>query len=363
MQKNIVNSCNICTNKLELLSEARTSLMGIAIIWIILFHTTKLKLNLPLFIKFPLFTLGDCGVEIFMLLSGFGIFCSLFNNSDELFFYIKRLKKLLPVIPIIIIYAFLIKDYSFQSLVGYILQINFYVTAYSNDLNYNRFWYIPTILLFYFVSPIFFNIINKHISKKLIIILISLSLLFTVPFWNDTYKIVAVCRFTIYLVGFILGWYYCNNMKLPNRFINITYILSIISFFIIAFIYQNIDMFNINIFNYGFIYFIRIFFILGLCFFFSEINKRIKYIKLFTPVNFILKILGENTLEIYLIEALILALYLWEIPYLNNVISRIFFSIIIGLAYSYLCKSIKFLFHKKTSLKGLFKDKYQNEQS
>lgn len=65
-----------------LISEYRDVLMGIAILWIILFHSTIsapdnlfLRAMWYLFVSFG----GGIGVNIFFILSGFGLFYSVYN--------------------------------------------------------------------------------------------------------------------------------------------------------------------------------------------------------------------------------------------------------------------------------------------
>lgn len=66
-------------NMLKLLSDYRSCLMGIAIIWIVLFHSgieapenIILRALWYIFVSFG----GGIGVDIFFILSGFGLFFS-----------------------------------------------------------------------------------------------------------------------------------------------------------------------------------------------------------------------------------------------------------------------------------------------
>ena len=66
----------------KLLSEYRTQIMGFAILWIILHHIGFFSMYafnpiVNFFIK-----LGSCGVDIFLVLSSFGLYMSYSNNSD-----------------------------------------------------------------------------------------------------------------------------------------------------------------------------------------------------------------------------------------------------------------------------------------
>lgn len=331
---------------LEKISKYRTLIMGIAILWVILFHTTKLDFSLPIYVKFPLFNLGFGGVDIFILLSGFGIYCSLHKDDDILNFYKKRIKRLLPALPIILFFAFYRNDFSFESIIGYVTQLNFFSPKYSFDIDYGRFWYIPIITVFYFISPILYNIIHKHFSLKLVCVLLLLSIFVTIPFWKQPLQITTICRLPIYIEGLILGYCLCNKINLSTKFINCTYYLSILSFIFLSIAFTAIPnkIFGVNFFLYGIERYPFIILSLGICFVLAEVfcyMERIPFFKiLLTPID----IIGKNTLEIYLIDALILALYLWKLPYINNPVIRVATSIIFGILYSYLLKMLNFVF-------------------
>lgn len=68
------------------ISKSRTMLMGLAMIMIMIFHTTiKMPAILDLAKNF-----GDFGVNIFFLISGFSMFYAWKKDSDLKHFYKKR---------------------------------------------------------------------------------------------------------------------------------------------------------------------------------------------------------------------------------------------------------------------------------
>ena len=77
---------------IETVSKYRNQIMGLAILWIILFHT---GMSLP----FPLSQLkqqGFGGTDIFIFLSGFGLYYSLKKDNNPIEFYKRRLTRVLP---------------------------------------------------------------------------------------------------------------------------------------------------------------------------------------------------------------------------------------------------------------------------
>lgn len=81
-------------NKIDnAVGEFRTEIMALSIIWVMLLHGCELypSVNIPVFTM--LCELGNIGVDIFLLLSGYGLYFSMRKNLDKIGFYKKRLKK------------------------------------------------------------------------------------------------------------------------------------------------------------------------------------------------------------------------------------------------------------------------------
>lgn len=127
----------------KLLSEYRTQIMGFAILWIILHHIGFFSMYafnpiVNFFIK-----LGSCGVDIFLVLSSFGLYMSYSNNSDIKRFYKRRLIRILPAFLIIVLF-FHIKH------LGESLSIGFWISEFLAN------WYISFILLAYLFYPLIY---------------------------------------------------------------------------------------------------------------------------------------------------------------------------------------------------------------
>ncbi len=79
--------------ELKDISLARAFLYGFAILWIMFFHSNFVCTNPVLsWIK----THGNCGVDIFFLLSGISLYFSYTKNRDPKRFYKNRFKRVLP---------------------------------------------------------------------------------------------------------------------------------------------------------------------------------------------------------------------------------------------------------------------------
>ena len=79
----------------RLLSRYRGELMGLAMLYVMLFHAYELNVA---FLPFKLFrSMGFAGVDLFLVLSGMGICCSLTRREQESYgrYLGRRLRRLL----------------------------------------------------------------------------------------------------------------------------------------------------------------------------------------------------------------------------------------------------------------------------
>lgn len=81
----------------DILSRYKGELMGISIFWIVVFHLIGQKLlKLPPYLTglSGILYHGNLGVDIFLLLSGMGLYYSCKKNFEVGLFYKKRIKRI-----------------------------------------------------------------------------------------------------------------------------------------------------------------------------------------------------------------------------------------------------------------------------
>lgn len=188
---------------LNLISKYRTQLMGLAILWIVFFHT-QVTVSLPilLFIK----NIGFGGVDVFIFLSGLGVYYSLDKKTTIKQFYKRRILRILPYyIPVVIVVSLFYYYEGVYSLKGVVA--NVLMLSYWLDLKDRFDWYIPSILLLYLFAPLFYSFIAKN-NKKIIVLFILLGIIVCGLIMNTSYA---------YLIGFfarvplfIIGMYYAH---------------------------------------------------------------------------------------------------------------------------------------------------------
>ena len=216
---------------LALLSKYRTQLMGFAMIWVMFDHSRITFSNEAFeFIR----GIGYGGVDIFLMLSGLGVFFSLSKENDIKKFYKKRVLRILPYyLPIVLIYSiYLCNFYNISiSLIFYNLTTLSFWLNVTNTLGVYGFdWYIPSLMVFYLISPFYMRFFNKKpiYSTILITILaITISLLIANTRWS--YLLIFTIRIPIFFIGILIGYLITQNKK-----INLAGIITLLLLFVIG---------------------------------------------------------------------------------------------------------------------------------
>lgn len=197
------------------LSKYRAQLMGIAIIWVVLYHGNEYGMILPRPLDLVNFFLekGRGGVDVFLLLSGLGLYYSFSKNSNIKKFYKKRVVRV--VIPYLLIATpfwilqDLILDFNIISFIKNITLVSFWSEGYT------RLWYFALLLPLYLLFPLIYKWIFKDENSNnairafiLIGIVVALNC-FIRYLWSDYYDQVeiALTRIPVFIIGVLLGKY------------------------------------------------------------------------------------------------------------------------------------------------------------
>lgn len=201
---------------LSIISEYRGALFGLSIISIIVFHyfndVIQWRRHDALYKTAILYhdIFGSVGVEIFLFLSGVGLYYSMCGNPSIKAFYAKRFKRvMIPYLFFGVVYWF-IRDvilYS-EGLFHFAADLSL-VTFWISGTRV--FWYIAFILIAYILFPFLFKIINGKINGKdesgMVCILLVLGWTALCCFIHhvspDYYEKIeiALCRFPIFIAG------------------------------------------------------------------------------------------------------------------------------------------------------------------
>jgi len=145
---------------LDGISRYRDSLMGIAILLVMLFHIG----TPPTDAFYGLRRLGNVGVDIFLFLSGMGLWFAWCRNNSFRTFYRHRLRRIYPVW-LVVAFIYYCRCYfidgkdegGLTDLIGDItLNWDFWL---NGELT---FWYVPAIAALYLVAPLYMELIRRQ---------------------------------------------------------------------------------------------------------------------------------------------------------------------------------------------------------
>lgn len=267
--------------------------MGISILWIMMLHFTFTQIKPLGFIA----QYGFAGVDIFMMVSGLGLYYSLDKNCNILQFYKKRFIRIFPTYYLLGIFVSLL-IYE-DDLITYLFRystLGFWIGSVYGE------WFIPSLIFLYLVAPYIKLLFDRNHFAIIITICITILITAYILVAKELVPIYDPHFFLLYRIpAFILGMacaYWIKNGISPKFYI---YILIIgIPFFILLFPNHH--------YNYNYKY-------LSLAFLLPTFTIIMLYlIKHFGWINPLLSKLGDASFEIYIIQGFFsLALFLGKI--------------------------------------------------
>ena len=205
------------------ISRHRALIMGFAALWIYYFHICPVGI----FSFFPLDKIewylhqeGFCGVDIFLLLSSFGLYYSMskkpVNDAKSYAGYLKsRFVRIFCVlIPITLVIGF-VDNWSLREFCLKVTGID----MLARDM-YSYLWFVPCILIFYILSPFYFAVF-KRFKKKFaftlgaVVIAVALAFALKNVIRYDLYAIVT--RVSVFLLGFYFGHCSYYDVKITAK--------------------------------------------------------------------------------------------------------------------------------------------------
>ena len=281
---------------LSLFKKFRTELMGFAIIWIMLFHGEEFYKGL----KLPIFTFvigrGNVGVDIFLFLSGFGLYYSLNANKDTISFYRRRIiRVLIPYLLISVpywIYNTVRKDGSALDFFSNLTGVSFVTKGVPTT------WYIFLIIFLYIAYPFVFKIEREYGLIGDVMLIFS-SIVISLLIYNLNIQLyhnieIALTRIPCFIFGSLSARLYEKKRKIDNTFFIMYTIISIGIFGLSAFMNSKDHLLAVMMYRYGSAG-AGLIAMYVCCIFLTLFEKRIR----------LLNILGGVSLELYLLHIFI----------------------------------------------------------
>ena len=266
------------------ISTYRSELMGWSIIWIMMLHFRFENITQIGFIA----QYGFTGVDIFLLVSGLGLYYSLDKDSRLLSFYRKRLLRIFPTYYLLGIFASLLL---FQD--GILSYLFRYTTLgyWTGGIFWE--WYVPSIVVLYLAAPFLKMLFDKGLAwligvLAIVILCVSCYLVATEAFQPKDQHFFFIYRIPAFLFGMLCGYWLKNGIQATKYF----YIIMLAGIPLFALLLPH----HHQVYNYKYfaLTFIMPFFVWCICL----VSRWLKHI------NPLMRLIGNASLEIYLIQCI-----------------------------------------------------------
>ncbi|WP_319574702.1 acyltransferase [uncultured Desulfobacter sp.] len=247
------------TYNFYLLSKYRSHLFGLAILCIMLFHSPLQWQFSDHYVRYVKLYL-DFGVDLFLFLSGIGLYYSISKDKNIVKFYKRRLLRILPAyIPVACLWFFY-WDFSwpyenFSKLLSNciiffndIMLISFWTKGNLTE------WFVAIIVIFYLIYPFIYRLLIRLRTRGIIfLIAICIGIVGFLLYFIDFHKLpdkynwmcIALPRIPILLIGCWIAPKVKKCNEINNRLVTICAIIAIV--FIIFFLI-NPPILSTNIF-------------------------------------------------------------------------------------------------------------------
>lgn len=200
---------------LQDVSAHRQFIYGVAALWILIYHMNS---DIPSRSALGIFRLiqitGTCGVEVFLLLTGYGLYCALNRNPDVVRFYRRRLVRVL--LPALILF-FGCDLIVCPLLYGYAITPRFLLTWPWGG----RMWYVSFILIMYLFYPLLHRwnrVENRRGWWIAVLLFAAASFAFEfLPLGFSKEFLRAFTRIPAFLLGCMLALPARENRAVPRR--------------------------------------------------------------------------------------------------------------------------------------------------
>ena len=297
---------------LESVSKYRAQIMGFAAIWIFVFHVRD---QIAVFHDIPVITqlelycsnIGFCGVDVFLFLSGWGLYYAIQSHS-LCGFYKRRYRRLVAPFVLVCVYKTL---YERWEILRFVKAVTGWTFLTKNA--YEPIWFIPAIALLYLFYPLYIKIFNKIRNKYICTaaaIVIWFVLAAAVMFLTGREDIyIFINRIPVFITGVLFGWMAFSGKKDVSDIEKIILIVMFVSGVILQFftLFVRVRLF-LPMPHDGLPAFLIA---VPMCFLLAEVFRRLDR---FTVIQKIYGFFGKISLEFYVFQEITMSFLLDNFP-------------------------------------------------
>lgn len=202
----------------HIISEHRDELFGVAILGVFCVHSNGFKWSQGMETVVKLLSEGSIGVDIFLFLSGMGLYYSMKKDDSITQFYLRRFRRIVPVYLLTagIGYAnviLILQRGSFGNYLFRLSTLSFWTTGEGTV------WYISFILITYLLYPLVYKILQFPLAGWIVSLIIILILFGNIGIATLAPEIfsnieAALDRIMIFIIGCFCATKIYNNQEI-----------------------------------------------------------------------------------------------------------------------------------------------------
>ena len=196
--------------------DGRLYLMGVAMVLVVMFHIVQHQEFVTPVSKLLsyVFANGWLGVDMFFLLSAYGL-CYSYNSNSLTKFYWNRFVRIIPIYPLAMLIVYIEAGTPWKQICFDIIQ-QISGIAILNETR-DVFWFMEPLILLYIFFPLFYRMCKKvHLMGVLPFLMLCILVHISLIFISDYHLQLAVKRIPVMMVG-VLTYLYdkeCNGRGL-----------------------------------------------------------------------------------------------------------------------------------------------------
>ena len=202
---------SISKNGFQLVSKYRSAIMGLAALWILVFHAWVIlspdpkdgSFSLINFLEHYIKDIGFCGVDIFLFLSGIGLTFAIRKESLPVFYYRRVRRVMLPFLTVGIVRG-IVQNWGLPLMIANLTGYNFFMNN-----TYAFLWFVPAIVTLYLFFPLYYKLFEKAGNKILFTAGAVMVWLLIVLLARDQIRIdmfAFINRIPVFLTGILFGY-------------------------------------------------------------------------------------------------------------------------------------------------------------